>query len=222
MEKILIIIFLFFVQPTWSSEVEFQSGDIIFQTSSSNQSYAIMWASKSLYSHVGVIEIDGNDKYVIEAKSKVDRTPLNEWIERGRFGRYSLFRYPNLDDKKRQEIVSQAKTYLDRKYDIFFTSKNDEIYCSELVELAFQKAGVPIGKIQKVKELDVDNFLVRKLVEQRWRKHPACKTGIDKFEDCWNLILEDELTTPASLAADTKITKVWSNYPSFAVSPNIP
>lgn len=196
-----------------TASVDLQSGDIIFQTSNSRQSYAIIWASKSLYSHVGIVEIDGQKKYVIEAISKVSRTPLDVWIKRGRLGRYSVFRYMNLETKRRQKIVDQAKAYLGRGYDIFFTSRNKEIYCSELVELAFENAGLEVGKKQKVKELDVNNVVVRKLVESRWRTHPLCKTGIKKFDDCWNLILEDKLVTPDSIATDGHLEKIWSNYP---------
>ena len=81
-----------------------------------------------------------------------------------------------------------------------------------MVGLTYRATGIPVGKIQKVKELDVDNAIVRKLVEKRWKKHPVCKTGIRRFEDCWNRILEDELITPESVAADTKLVKVRSNY----------
>jgi hypothetical protein len=38
-----------------------------------------------------------------------------------------------------------------------------------LHDLAFEKSGLSVGKKQKVKELDVDNVVVRKLVEKRWR-----------------------------------------------------
>jgi len=213
MIKIALLFVVFFTALASASDVDFQSGDIIFQTSNSKQSYAIMWASKSLYSHVGIVEVDGKKKYVIEAISKVSRTPMDQWIRRGRLGRYAVFRYQNLDEKKRQKIVDQAKAYVGRGYDIFFTSKNHEIYCSELVDLAFEKSGMPVGKKQKVKELDVDNAVVRRLVERRWRKHPICKNEAKKFEDCWSLMLEDELITPDSLAADPRLTKIWSNYP---------
>ena len=115
MEK-LVLMFLFFLTELTraNSNVEFQTGDIIFQTSNTNQSYAIMWASKSLYSHVGVIEVEGTNTYVIEAISKVGRTPLNEWIERGRFGLYSLFRYQNLNTKQRQGIGLRIRHRLTR------------------------------------------------------------------------------------------------------------
>lgn len=211
--KIALCLICTFVVSVNAAEADLQSGDIVFQTSGSNQSTAIMWASKSLYSHVGIVEIDGNKKYVIEAISKVSRTPLNKWIKRGRLGRYSVFRYQNLDSNKQSNIVKEAKSFLGRPYDIYFTSKNKEIYCSELVDLAFEKSGLSLGKKQKVKELDVDNLVVRKLVEKRWRMHPVCKTVVKSFSDCWKLILEDELVTPESIAVDARLLKVWSNYP---------
>lgn len=190
-----------------------ESGDIIFQSSSSNQSYAIMWASKSLYSHVGVIDVEGNKKYVIEAVATVRRTPLDAWIKRGRMGRYAVFRYKDLADSKKQQIIGAAKDLIGRKYDLFFTSHNDEIYCSELVDLAFQKAGVPIGERQKIKDLDVDNLVVRNIAKKRWRGHPLCQDKKMTFEDCWARIQEDEVMTPIALTKDTHLVKIWSNYP---------
>tara|TARA_B110001454_G_scaffold213372_1_gene231474 strand:- start:64853 stop:65371 length:519 start_codon:yes stop_codon:yes gene_type:complete len=172
-----------------------------------------MWASKSVYSHVGIVEVDGKNMYVIEAISKVSRTPFEKWIDRGKLGRYSVFRLKDMDAKKGKEVVAHSKSYIGRGYDIFFSSKNDEIYCSELVALAYENSHLKIGKRQKVKELDTDNLVVRKLVEKRWRRHPVCRGKSKKFEDCWNLILEDELVTPESIAQDEKLVKVWSNYP---------
>ncbi len=211
--RLLLLLIVFFGSPAFGQEVPLQSGDVIFQTSNSKQSFAIMWASKSLYSHVGIVEVVGKEKFVLEAISKVSRTPFDKWVNRGRLGRFSIYRYEGLNEKDRDSIVMTAKKYLGRPYDIFFTSKNDEIYCSELVDLAYQKAGHPIGKVEKVKDLDVDNWIVRKLVKERWRKHPLCKKNAKTFDSCWAKILEDELITPDGLTHDSHLRKIWSNYP---------
>jgi hypothetical protein len=192
---------------------EFQAGDLIFQTSSSKQSYAVMWASQSIYSHVGIIEIDHGKKYVIEAIAKVTRTPLEDWIRRGRFHRYAVFRYKWISKDQQASIVRKAKHFLGVAYDIYFTSKNTELYCSELVDSAYRRAGTPIGKFVKVQELDVDNVVVKKLVEQRWKEHPLCRKKTKSFQDCWEKILADPLITPASLAEDSHMEKIFSNYP---------
>jgi len=207
------IVYLFFCCQAFAEEPVFESGDLIFQTSGSNQSYAIMWASKSLFSHVGVIEREGDKFYVLEAIGKVSRTPIKKWIKRGRLGRYAVYRLDKLTAANRAAVVNAAKAYLGRPYDLYFHSGNREIYCSELVSMAFKDAGFDFGKYQKVRELDVDNAIVRRLVRQRWKRHPACKAGAKNFEDCWKKILDDELVTPLALTEDPRVKLLFSNYP---------
>lgn len=189
-----------------------RSGDIVFQTSASNQANAIMWATNSPYSHVGLIEVASDGKaYVLEAIAKVSRTPLDTWTKRGRGARYSVYRYDGLTPREQGALVRAAKTYLGRGYDIYFTSQNKEIYCSELIDLAFQKTGLAVGRVQKIKELNVDNPRVRELVKKRWRGHPLCR-NLNSFDLCWSRILNDELVTPASISQDRRLTRIWSNY----------
>jgi hypothetical protein len=211
--NLLIVSFLVIASSAHADPPQLRSGDIIFQSSKSNQSYAIMWASKSLYSHVGIVEVSGKNKYVIEAIAKVSRTPLDKWVKRGRMGYYAIYRYNGLSDEIRQSIVGAANGFLGRKYDLFFNLNNKEIYCSELVDLAYEKAGAPIGKKQKIKDLDVDNKPVRALAKKRWKQHPLCKGKKLSFDGCWAKILEDEIITPAGLTEDSHLVKVWTNYP---------
>lgn len=208
-----VLTLLFLEWTAQASEPALISGDIIFQTSNSSQSYAIMWASKSLYSHVGIVEISGKKKIVIEAISKVSRTPLDKWIQRGRLGRYAVYRYEGLSLERQNSVVLAAKALLGRPYDIYFTSKNNEIYCSELVDIAYKAVGLPVGKAEKVKDLDVDNIIVRRLVAKRWRRHPVCKNEVRNFDECWSKIMNDELVSPESLSKDLHLKKIWSNYP---------
>ena len=191
----------------------FQNADLIFHTSKSNQSYAIMWASQSLLSHVGLIEMDSSGKYyVIEAIAKVSRTPLNQWINRGRFNRYEVYRYKNLSEDQKKLIIENAKKYLGRKYDVSFSSHNQEIYCSELVAYAFNDSQIKIGQYQKISSLNVDNSIVKSLVKKRWKTHPLCKKPKINFDQCWQNILADELITPVSLTQDPHIEKIYTSY----------
>lgn len=200
----------------WSGqELQLLSGDIVFQTSKSAQSYPIMWATKSVYSHVGIVEVRKNKIFVIEAAAGVTRVPLQEWIDRGRFKRFTVMRMGNLSSQQRDAIVAAAKAYMGRPYDIYFTSGNGSIYCSELVALAYQDAGIPVGDWQRIRELDVENILVRGLVRRRWRSHPLCREhrrSLETFEECWELILDDKLISPDGIAADSRLKTVYSNY----------
>lgn len=189
-----------------------QNGDLVFQTSTSSQSGAIFLASASFFTHMGIIKNDGNNTLVIEAAGKVKETPLKEWVNRGLFKRVAIYRNSGLTAGQGQQIVSAAKAYYGKPYDIFFSFNNDAIYCSELPYLAYKEAGISIGRIQKLSELDFDNMLVKKLIGQRWEKHSECKANGYDFEQCYQYILKQELVTPASIARDTQFERIYSNY----------
>ena len=80
-----------------ADQEEIKNGDLIFQTSLSRQSKAIQLATKSKYSHCGLIYKDGNDFYVFEAVQPVKQTPLDKWIARGQDGKYVIKRLKNAD-----------------------------------------------------------------------------------------------------------------------------
>jgi len=193
--------------------INYQNADLIFHTSKSNQSYAIMWASQSVLSHVGLIEkTKQGEFYVVEAISKVSRTPLAKWINRGRLDRYEVYRYKGLTIQQRKQIIENAIKYIGRPYDIAFNSQNEEIYCSELVAYAFNDSQIKIGHYQKVASLKTDNPVVKGLVKKRWKKHPVCKNKKLSFDQCWQAVLNDELITPVSLTQDPQVEKIYSNY----------
>jgi Permuted papain-like amidase enzyme, YaeF/YiiX, C92 family len=185
-----------------------KNGDIIFQTSRSSQSSAIMLASLSAYSHMGIIEIskDG-DPYVVEAVGPVKATALDDWIKLGLGGRVAIKRLASITPSQGQSILQAAHKYDGLPYDLFFMSSTDQIYCSELVSLAFyQGASIALGKLQKAKELYLNNLAAKRLIERRWQKHPLCQTvETTTFENCYAIILEQELVTPASIFNDSKL-----------------
>jgi hypothetical protein len=190
-----------------------KDGDLIFQTSTSDQSAAILAASGSLYSHMGVIKQAPDGLKVIEAAATVRETPLSKWIARGLLRRVAVYRDPELTVSQAQKIIAESEALIGRSYNIFFSFETDAIYCSELPWIAYGKAGIALGKVEKISDLNVDNLLARRLIERRWRQHPACRArGLD-LADCSRLILDQTLITPASIARDPKLTLVYSNYP---------
>ena len=78
-----------------TSNTSLQDGDLIFHTSRSSQSKAIQIATKSKYSHMGMIYREVDEYYVYEAVQPVKVTPLQEWIDRGVDGKYVIKRVFN-------------------------------------------------------------------------------------------------------------------------------
>jgi hypothetical protein len=192
-----------------------KNGDIVFQTSRSSQSSAILLASMSAYSHMGIIEIAGDgSQLVVEAVGPVKSTPLDVWIKRGLGRRVAIKRVPTLSTEQSKSILQAAHRYDGLPYDLFFMSTRDQIYCSELISLAFKKgASLTLGKPQKAQELYLDNFAAKRLIAKRWQKHPLCQSAQTiTFETCYAKILEQELITPDSIFNDPKLELIFSNY----------
>jgi hypothetical protein len=192
-----------------------KTGDIVFQKTETSASDAIMLASGTQYTHVGIVEIDSTGSAnVIEAVGPVRAVPFNQWIRNGDDGRITIKRIKGLSEEDAKKATARARHYLGRPYDHFFYEARDQIYCSELVYAAFKEgANRDVGRVEKVSELNIDTGAAQKLIKQRWKSHPLCKAkSAGTFQACYNLILDQALVTPASIARDAQMELIYTNF----------
>jgi len=190
-----------------------QDGDLVFQTEFDTQGMAVIAASGSPYTHMGIIKLRQGGTVVVEAIGPVTETPLKQWIARGYGRRLAVMRVKNLPPNAAQKVFARAKKEYGKPYDIYFLSNHDAIYCSELVRLSFEGANITLGKVQKVEEL-MSSPAMDKLIEQRWQRYPLCKGVKDMTaEKCRGIIMQQELVTPGSIANDPRVELIYSNYP---------
>jgi hypothetical protein len=192
-----------------------RNGDLVFQYARGFQGQAIRLASNSYYTHMGIVKVDAAGKaWVVEAAGPVRTTALDQWIGRGAGGRIAVKRVSDLSEAAAAKALAEAGRYEGRPYDLYFLDGDDQIYCSELVRLAFADGpGIVLGEVQQVKSLDLDHSSVRGLIERRWRHHPSCRNGAAAtLEACYRIILDQTLVTPASIARDAKLHLVYSNF----------
>lgn len=216
--SILVQASFFITRPDLRKMPTLKDGDIVFQTSDSNQSLAIILASKSLYSHVGLVRFDANKSpIVIEAAHIVKETPLHEWMARGIGQRVLIKRIPDLTERQLQGALSWAKRQEGKPYDFYFLPSYDAFYCSELTQGAFEEgSSITLGKMEVIGNLHLDSRPVRALIEKRWKNYPPCRdTKISDFDSCLDVIKKQTLITPASIAADARLNTVYSNYGIF-------
>jgi cell wall-associated NlpC family hydrolase len=151
---------LLLIRP-WApvGEPELRTGDVVFQTSRSRQSAAIQRATRSPWSHVGIVERTPKGVFVLEAIQPVSRTPWERWRRRGTDGRVRVMRARTLDAAAAASVVVAAKRFLGRPYDPWFRWDDGAIYCSELVAKAFERgAGIVLGQRQSVGELAIEGL----------------------------------------------------------------
>jgi len=152
---------------------ELQNGDIIFQSSKSNQSRAVELATRSPYSHMGIIYIKENKPYVYEASNVVKLTEFKTWVKRGKKSKYEIKRLKNhsalLNEEKMEKLYEAGKKYQGKSYDLYFEWSDDKIYCSELVWKIYRDAlGIEIGKLTYLKDFDLTSNEVKKKLSERY------------------------------------------------------
>ncbi|WP_370547591.1 YiiX family permuted papain-like enzyme [Gilliamella sp. W8126] len=169
--RFIFIFSLLFASYTAIANYQPHDGDIIFQSSQSNQSKAIEQATNSPYSHVGIIFIKNGKPYVFEAASKVIYTPLDKWINRGKNKTYVIKRLKN-HPLSQQEITSLkqvAHKFENKPYDIWFGWDDKYIYCSELVWKIYNRAlKLKIGQLQTIKDFNLSSPAVKQKLKERY------------------------------------------------------
>ena len=190
---------------------EFRDGDLIFQQTAGRQSAAVLAATGSPFTHMGIVRLRGGTPVVVEAIGPVQETPLKEFIGRGEGGRFALYRPHDLSSEAAVEMFRAAERYYGRPYDILFRPGDDALYCSELPRLAFAAADIDLGREQKLRDLNIGDGAVAALIAARWQKHPDCKSA-GSAEACTRIIQDQPIVTPASIAADSDVELIYSDF----------
>ena len=180
---------------------EIREGDIIFQTSLSRQSQAIQLATKSKYSHCGLIYKDRNEYYVFEAVQPIKQTPLDKWIARGQDGKYVIKRLKNADLVLTPATLAKMKQvgnkFKGKNYDLTFEWSDNKLYCSELIWKIYQRAtGLEIGKLEKLSDFDLTNDAVKHIMKERFGKR---------------IPLNERVISPAAIFESELLITVMSN-----------
>jgi hypothetical protein len=141
------------------------------------------------------------DFYVLEAIQPVKTTSLAAFIARGNGGHYVIKRIKNatqiLTDSVLNNMQAIGNQFLGKDYDITFEWNDDKIYCSELVWKIFQRgAGVELGKLATLKEFDLNNELVKRIMHKRYGT---------------NINYEEKVISPASVFESKNLEIVKEN-----------
>ena len=126
---------------------EVREGDVIFQTSQSQQSPLIQIATRSKISHCGIIVMKNGKPYVLETLKTLVVTPLDKFIARGEGGKYWLKR------SNKENIKIKYGSYLGKPYDLAFKFDNGKFYCSELIyDIYKNQLGIELCEPKKVSD----------------------------------------------------------------------
>ncbi len=172
------------------ADVSVQSGDLVFQRSSSSQSAIIADVTGSEWTHVGVVFVREGEPWVLEAVQPVRWTRYSEWSARG--GGRVLVRRPRepLGEAQIDALRREGERHLSRPYDVRFEWSDHRMYCSELVWKMYERAlGIRLSEPERWSEL-VLSPAARALARRRLGRLPPAR-GL--------------VVTPAALAGSPRL-----------------
>lgn len=186
--------------------MEKREGDVLFQSLPHGPLVdAIEGVTQSEWSHCGVLMRRDGDWQVVEALGEVRWTPYVQWVVRGRGSRVQIHRpeapTPEDVEKLRRELVAMTG----RPYDFRYAPGDDEIYCSELVFLAFERAmGLRLAEWERLGDLN-------------WRPHEA----FIREMEVGPTQLERRMITPVALTRSPLLKQVmpWNASPTPGKAP---
>ena len=185
------------------SDYEPRDGDLIFQTSRSEQSRAIQLATHSPFSHVGIVYVKNGSPFVFEAAGPVVSTPLSQWIEGGEGGAYVVKRLREAEElltaANLTRMMEVAERFRGKPYDPYFEWSDTRIYCSELVWKIYERAlGITLGEPQTLGSFDLSAAEVREKMQERWGDSPP---------------MGEQVISPAAVFDSDKLTEVYRQAP---------
>ena len=180
------------------ASINYLEGDIIFQSSQSNQCKAVKLATHSEYSHVGMITFVNSKPYVLEAVEPVRLTELETWKTHGTGGHYTVMRLKNrsaeIPDTEIPVAQALGRKMLGTHYDLYFNWSDEQLYCSELVWKIYQRGyGVELCPLRKMKDFDLTSPEVKTIMKQRYGNNPP---------------LEEEVVAPSDLSESALLYEV--------------
>lgn len=192
-------ILTFFISVSLFSQNESQlkTGDIIFISNSGGQGKAIQLATKSKYTHVGIIFIENGVVYVYHAVEPVTKSMFKDFLKYSADNKYVVKRLKNpaiLTDKTNAQMCAMATSLLNKHYDIYFDWKDNEWYCSEFVwKLYNRNYKIEIGALRPMKDFDLSSKEVQAIMKKRYGTKIPYDEPMISPEDMFNSPLLEEV-----------------------------
>jgi len=166
----LIFLSLFCGCTTSVDSFRLQTGDLLFQVDKGGMSEAIakvtIGESNINYTHVGIVLVENDATFVIEAIPPVgvSKTPLETFMLRSAtLEEKPIVAVGRLKQEYRKLIpqaLVRAENLLGKPYDFVFSPDNDAYYCSELVQVSFLNSqNMPIFEPVSMNFRDADGNL---------------------------------------------------------------
>ena len=196
--------------------VEWQNGDLVFQTTTAFPNEMILDASASPLTNVGIVALsdEGGPTVIAAGVSQVDEVPMRDFVATGSESAITVYRVKNLTPEIALRVVAAARKQLGKPYDVFFDKGSDNIYSGELVRLAFSEIGLTLGQSVRLEKLAKSQPGFESIYDQQWSNLRECHSRNFDQAQCWAYVLKQQIITPSSIAADEHMAMIYTDMAS--------
>ena len=156
-----------------------QDGDVVFQGNMGGQGAAIAQATRSPYTHCGIVFLENGVPMVWEAVGPVKRTPWKEFVHHGQGDHYVVKRPREaVTISEVAEMKKAGMAIMGRPYDIHFQMDDERIYCSELVYKMYTAVGRRIGALERFCDMDLEAPIAHEALVERFGGAVPCDAKV--------------------------------------------
>ena len=189
---------------------DWRDGDLIVQQSSDVPVLPVFGDAENAPVHIGIIHVTPDGPVVIEALDTVVETPLKAFTANGDTRDYVVYRVAGLQRGQAAAAITSARAMLGKPGDFFLDETPERLYSSELVRLAFLKAGVSLGRTDRMRALARENKNVQVQFGAKWTMNDACKRRYLDAGQCWTTVGGYEVAPPQWIMADPQVAEVFA------------
>jgi hypothetical protein len=172
MKKIILFTALFLTSFIYGQTPNVKDGDIIFIVNPGGQGKAIQLATKSKYTHVGIVFYENGKPMVYHAVEPVSVNTLEDFMSMSSDGKCEVKRLKDeskLTKETLADMLKEAKSLLGVHYDIYFGWSDKELYCSEFVWKLYKRhTSLEVGKLRPLKDFDLSHPVVKEIMKSRY------------------------------------------------------
>lgn len=189
---------------------DWRDGDLVVQQATDVPVLPVFGDADNPPVHIGIVTLTPDGPMVIEARDTVVETPLKTFLAAGYSPDYVVYRVASLDATRSAAVVAAARTMLGRPGDFFLDETPERLYSSELVRLAFRKAGVSLGRTDRMRTLARGNRNVQVQFGSKWLNSVPCRKRYLDSSQCWNTVGGYEVAPPQWIMADPQVAEIFA------------
>ena len=192
---------------------DWRNAQLIFVQGAEPLDRALVQATKSPYSHVGIVRLTGGGPVVLETRPSLWEVFVEDFIDQAVDGHYAVYGVKRLSETDAFTPPRVANDFLETPDDPYLREGMAEMSGAELVSRAYRSLGLELGEPVSLGELAAGSPAIRGWLERVWRGHPDCKGRSPDMADCFGRLQRQQVLTPAAVSEAPGLVCLWSDFP---------